>query len=308
MDSSTNSNSTKNGNGNKKVGNQKKIIGYFHVCQIGNWQKSFDMIFSKIIESGLYDITEEIRVGIVNNNVNLKEKGKSITNAEMMSKIISDIRLNDPKIKIIFCKHSSEYERPTLLHLRENAKDNTLYYYLHTKGIRHFVTEREKYIIQWIDYLLYWNIIKWRLANKILTDYDYDTYGCNAFRTLQKSVIADPIFAKISHQKYKNYAHYSGNFWWAKGEHIKTLPRTIGLKYTDPELWICIKNNKMFNIHSSGFQGKKHYQTKNNIPNYKIPNNFNLNAYYRQLNSKVNYESLVTHYLESKKKVEDSQK
>lgn len=48
-----------------------KIIGYFHVCQEGEWEKSFDIIFNYIKNYGLYDITSQIRLGIVNNSKNI---------------------------------------------------------------------------------------------------------------------------------------------------------------------------------------------------------------------------------------------
>ena len=134
----------------KKIGRCAKkypnIICYFHICQKGNWQKSFDLLMSYIKKYKLYNYTKEIRVGIVNDN---------IVNEEL--KLIDDIRFNDDKIKILFIKPSSEYERPTLLHMKEACykdSENTLYYYLHTKGIRHFNTEKENIALNWIKQML----------------------------------------------------------------------------------------------------------------------------------------------------------
>ena len=92
-------------------------IIYFHICQKGEWKKSFTMIFNKIKESKLYDIINEIRCGIVNDT----------------GILIKDPIFNDPKIKIIHVGYSHEYERPTLLHMR-NANDdiNTKYLYMLT--------------------------------------------------------------------------------------------------------------------------------------------------------------------------------
>ena len=240
----------------------KNIIGYFHICQRYGWQKSFDLIFSKIKSSGLYDATTEINIGIVNN----------------VGYVLDDIRLKDRKFKIILCKPESEYERPTLYHMRQNATiypENYSYWYVHTKGISHWGSYYETCIIDLINFLLYWNIEQWKLATKILEK--YDTYGCNA----------------IVKQ------HYSGNFWWAKGSHIRKLPEHIPDYYTAPEDWVCIKNDKMFNIYSSGLQGHGHYQY--NLPEnkYKIPDDFDIEAYYN-LNSDLqwgNYEKLIEHYL-----------
>jgi hypothetical protein len=126
-------------------------IIYFHVCQKGDWKKSFTMIFNKIKESGLYDNVDEIRCGIVND----------------IGTLIPDSLLNDPKIKIIHVGYSHEYERPTLLHMRNSIDTNTpvKYLYCHTKGIQWFGTRREKYIIDWINLLIYWNNFKNAIIN-----------------------------------------------------------------------------------------------------------------------------------------------
>jgi len=237
------------------------IIGYFHICQKEGWHRSFDIIFSEIKNSGLYDITKEIRIGIVND----------------IDYVLSDNRLDDEKFKIIFCKPSSEYERPTLLHMRTNADEEENYYwYVHTKGLRHFGQHNESCIIDWINFLLYWNITQWNLAVKMLSN--YDTYGCNSL----------------------NKIHYSGNFWWTKSSHLKNLPTWIDSYYTAPEDYICKKNDKMFNILSSGLEGMGHYN--NNYPknNYIIPNDFDIDAYYKiNYNDMywLTYEDLIYHYL-----------
>jgi hypothetical protein len=161
---------------------------------------------------GLYEHTKEIRVGIVNDNKIL----------------IDDIRFNDSKIKILFVKDSSEYERPTLLHMKEecyNDPKGTLYYYLHTKGIQHFNTEKEAVAVNWVNQMLYWNIQKWEKAVKILKN--YETYGCNY-----------------------NDNHYSGNFWWSTAEHIKKLPDSIGGNYRAPEDWILENKDNMYCVHN----------------------------------------------------------
>lgn len=238
------------------------IFGYFHVCQKEGWKKSFDIIFTEIKNSGLYEVTKEIRVGIVNDN----------------DDVIPDTRFDDPKIKIILHKSSIEYERPTLYHMRINAdvdQGENYYWYVHSKGITHFGKDYENCIIDWINFLLYWNIKQWKLAIKFLSN--YDTYGCNA----------------ICKQ------HYSGNFWWTKSSHLKKLPVWIDSYYTAPEDYICKKNNKMFNIYSSGLQGHGHYSTPYTIDKYMIPEDFDIEAYYN-INKDLHclsYEKLIEHYL-----------
>lgn len=193
---------------NKKYieGFNNNIIGYIHVCQKGDWKRSFNILMNAIKKSKLYDNTNEIRIGIVN------ESGK----------LIEDSILNDSKFKLIYIGNDKEYERPTLLHMK-NAKDpdNTLYYYLHTKGIRHFNTEREEIVINWINNMLDCNVVNWRKVVEKLQQ--YETYGCN----------------------YNN-KHYSGNFWWATRKHIDKLTNYIEDYYTAPEDWILMNKDNMY--------------------------------------------------------------
>ena len=192
------------------------IIGYIHVCQIGEWKKSFMMLIDCIKKYGLYEKTSIIRLGILNNN-GIVEK---------------DEILNDSKFDIIYVGYPSEYERPTLLHMRKLSdidNNDTCYYYLHTKGLRHFGTPTELNVIDWINLMLYWNIEKWTLAIEKLKI--YDTYGCN-----------------------DTGKHYSGNFWWANSKHIQKLPTSIKEYYTAPEDWVQLIRKNKFCVYNSGYQ------------------------------------------------------
>ena len=207
---------------------QPRIIGYIHVCQKGEWRRSFKMLLDAIRKFGLYERSEQIRLGIVN------EEGV----------IIDDPLLNDPKLSVVYTGLSAEYERPTLLHMRERSleESDTYYYYLHTKGIRWFGTAKESFIIDWIELMLYWNIELWKKAVEKLER--YDTYGCNYLEWGKKETFR---------------SHYSGNFWWAKSEHVKRLPCKIGENYIAPENWILSIHSNNFCVYKSGYQGMGHY-------------------------------------------------
>jgi len=188
--------------------NHKNIIGYIHVCQKGEWRRSYDMLISKIKESGLYDNLTEIRLGVVSDD----------------SSFIQDERFNDSKVKIIYTGNSDEYERPTLLHMKKSSDedpDNTLYFYLHTKGLRWYGTKHEPKVLEWIESMLDCNIVNWKNAVNVLET--SETYGCNY-----------------------NGGHYSGNFWWATAKHVKKLPDTIPEYYTAPEDWVLMNKDSMY--------------------------------------------------------------
>lgn len=239
----------------------KIIIGYFHICQTKHWERSFDFIMNEIKKSGLYEATTEIRCGIVNND----------------GKIIYNSRFNDPKLKIVVYASSSDYERPTLLHMRHYSNtdpSNTAYWYVHTKGLRHYGTIIEQNVVDWIILLLYWNISQWRLAVNMLNY--YESYSCNAVGN----------------------THYSGNFWWATAPYIHTLPNTIGSDYVAPEFWICSHEHKMCNIYTNNLAGGGNYGSPINISVYKLPEDFNIDIY-RYFNNleQIQYHDIVSHYL-----------
>ena len=196
------------------------IIAYIHICQVGDWRRSLQIITHSIMESGLYEAIKEFRIGVVSDDPKLYSAP-----------------LEDPKYRVFFGGKSSEYERPTLLHMRaasETDDPNTRYCYTHSKGIRHFGTPNEACVLDWIELMLYWNVEHWRLALEKLQY--HDTYGCN--------------YTGI---------HYSGNFWWSTNKCIQSRSTSIPSYYTAPEDWICAGRSDVFSIFNSGLQGNGHY-------------------------------------------------
>jgi hypothetical protein len=218
------------------------IIGYIHVCQKQNWHRSFDLIISKIKSTTLYENINELRVSV------LSDSGV----------FVDDERFHDPKMIIVYKGSSEEYERPTLLHIKKSAErdpENTFYFYSHTKGIRHYNTEREQNVIDWINLMIYWNIEKWEKAIEILSQEQYWTYGCN-----------------------HTGIHYSGNFWWSKVSHIKRLSDHIPEYYTAPEDWVTMLyygriqvpiHYEYFSVFNSGLAGTGHYDNPYPASNYR---------------------------------------
>ena len=218
------------------------IIGYIHICQKEGWKRSFDMLMSKIKESGLYDNTAELRFSVLSDAGVFQD----------------DERFHDPKVTIVHKGCSEEYERPTLMHIKKQCMidpPNTLYFYVHTKGLRHFGTEHEQCILDWIDLLIYWNIERWRDVPGILSQEKYWTYGCNHTRV-----------------------HYSGNFWWSKPSHIQRLSAHIPDYYTAPEDWVTMLywgqgtipvHWEYYSAFNSGMEGMGHYTNPYPASNYR---------------------------------------
>ena len=98
--------------------------------------------------------------------------------------------------------------------------------------IRHYGTDKPYDTIDWIKYMLHWNVEQWELAIEKLEL--HDTYGCNY----------------ILLKNTQNYL-YSGNFWWANSSYIKELPLDIGKSYNDPEIWISRIKNNAYSAHNT---------------------------------------------------------
>ena len=132
----------------------------------------------------------------------------------------------------IILQHVSEnldaYEVPTQQALWKYACENptSKLLYLHTKGVG---KEPNPCIEDWIQYMTYFSVEKWRDALMKL-----DTYDTTGVDLLQEPTL-----------------HYSGNFWWAKASYLSTLPSPVEFadlqQYPNPlgserhnqEFWIC---------------------------------------------------------------------
>jgi len=184
---------------------------YLHVCCIHNWEEVFLQLLTKIKESGLYEKIEKIRCVLLTSNG------------------VSDHLFQDPKIELIgVFRNLNLYEQATLHPLYDHAQTEDFYVlYLHTKGVRHNNTN--PCILDWVNYLSYFNIEQHETCIQGLET--HDTVGVN----LQK----DPC------------EHYSGNFWWAKSSHLRTLQKCVYNCYNSPEFWVTSGPGKFLNLASS---------------------------------------------------------
>lgn len=95
-------------------------------------------------------------------------------------------------------------EYPTLTFLQEQViKDpECAVFYFHLKGVSRNTGPSK----DWRLFLEYWNIDNWR-ANVEMLEQGYETSGVNY-----------TVSPEGNH-----WPHYSGNFWWARGDYIKRL-------------------------------------------------------------------------------------
>lgn len=147
----------------------------------------------------------------------------------------------DEKLTIVRNLSPELEEAPTLESLRKfcefNSGWNVLYF--HTKG----VTKQTPETTDWRKIMEYYCIERWEDCLKNLQV--HDTVGC---------LYMDECYLGF-------YPHYSGNFWWAKSDYIRTLNHGYlknGIR-NNREFWIGTGNGSMFSFLNTGLN---HYAVR----------------------------------------------
>ncbi len=163
-----------------------------------------------MVESGLYDASEAIYVGCVGDKLFASH---------------NKIHLS------AFNQNITEYEFLTLKILKEKCDDDRPFYavYWHDKAVSWPREKDEKAYIggtYWRSSMNYWTLKRWRDNVKEL-DKGYETCGTQL------------------RPKRGFDEHYSGNFFWATSEYIKTVKLIEMLNRKDrhqAEFWLCSNN------------------------------------------------------------------
>lgn len=189
---------------------------YFHICCINNWKAVYAKIMCALHDSGLYDFIDEIRCVVLG----MGDK---------------DLINNDPKVKIKYSDIDiGLYEFKIMQIIYEDALcEDFNILYVHTKGVTRFWNQN---VQDWVDYLIYFNIGKWKDCMQKLND--YDVVGVNFGMTPKP--------------------HFSGNFWWSKASHIRKLGTIKDMTYNGPEYYITSMIDGKY--HSLWNTGIDHYE------------------------------------------------
>lgn len=221
----------------------KNINIYINIAMVGSVNQVLWDLLSRIKQSGLYDSANKIYL-IFNGD-----------RRHLQFNLVSD------KYVIINANTDiSKCEFPTLDYIWQDCQNTDKDFnilYLHTKGV---TKPGFQNVIDWTNYLSYFNINKWQ--DRLNELQESDCTGVNFFGN------PDDINQHPATWGYgKTPLHYSGNFWWTKSSHIKKLPNPI--KWTPDsnlfrwrmmcEMWLCqVKDGKYFNAYSSDVD---HYMT-----------------------------------------------
>lgn len=202
---------------------------YINIAMCGSVNKVLWNLLTRIKESGLYDHVDKIYLVF-----NGPRSGLSFN-------LISD------KYVIVDANDDiSKCEFPTLDLIWHDSKDKDInILYLHTKGV---TKPGISYVEDWTNYLSYFNINKWIERIKELEEFD-----CTG--TDLKGNFEDIKFHPSTWGYGKAPMHYSGNFWWSKSSHIRTLPNPITWLPDSnfirwrvmAEMWLCQNSEAKYN-------------------------------------------------------------
>jgi hypothetical protein len=155
---------------------KRKIFGLYFICCIGNYLSIVNEQINKLIQSGLYDVTDEIFCFVC------LERDECI-----------QFLNNYDKIKIISTKENL-YEKFAINNFKKYISDNEYYlYYMHSKS----VTRNEQCYVDWRNLCDYFTIHKWRLSIEML-DY-YDCIGTNLKNYPKKHYSGNFWWSKSEH-------------------------------------------------------------------------------------------------------------
>lgn len=181
----------------------KPILIYYHTYLVGNYKLLIHEQLLKLFSSGLYKACEKIYIGISSHDD---------SNTQWVLDLIKNY---DKIVPLVF--EENDAEKSTLRYLVDSANNGDYYfYYFMTKnvatntGMKSAITQEQ--IIKnelWRTSMEYNTIDRWKECVSFM-DEGYDAVGCN--------------LRPDSHLGL--HPHFSGNFWWAKSELVKTLNHT----------------------------------------------------------------------------------
>jgi SAM-dependent methyltransferase len=184
------------------------IHGFIHVGAMKHWEGLLREQIAKIEASGLYDKTDCIHICFA--GISLEDAKKNPTIASLPAKY--EVSAADP--------NRYAYEFVTLHELDvwcRSAPPNALVWYIHTKGTGNNRPGQK----EWRNKMEEFVVVHHKLARQKLLA-GYAAAGgvyCADFRW-----------------------HIPGNFWWARADHVETLPRIADIRGPDryaAEWWIA---------------------------------------------------------------------
>jgi hypothetical protein len=194
---------------------------FFHVYLKSGYSRILLDKFKKIRLSGLYEKTNKIYLTLFGDDLGLH------------SEFLNELKEVYPKIEYVVITNQEFLNEPdTLNFMLKKASEydtNTAMLYLHTKGVSYANPYIKKNIDAWVRYLDLYVIKQWE----------------ECVKALERNDAAGGLYV------YQDPKHFSGNFWWANSDYIKTLPKINPYnvaKLNRGEFWILSGTDKVYSV------------------------------------------------------------
>lgn len=194
---------------------------FFHVYLKIGYSHILLSKFKKFKLSGLYEKSNKIYLTLFGDDFNIH------------ADFLNDLKELYPKIEYALITNQEFMNEPdTLNFMLKKANEyssNTPMLYLHTKGLSYTHPIMKRNVEAWVRYLDLFVINKWEECVKALEEND----------------AAGGLYV------YQDPKHFSGNFWWANSDYLKTLPRINSYninQYNRGEFWILSNTDKVYSV------------------------------------------------------------
>jgi Methyltransferase domain len=209
------------------------IRGFATICCLGHYRDVVSELVEAVLESRLYDCSESFELAVLG----------AVEDQDLIAELVRPFE----KIRISYRSADiGEYEFPALGLLQDACRTwSGNVYYLHTKGVSH--SRVAQHVRYWRGLMLDQVVRNHSECTRLLLDH---------------------------HAVGTNWRgdHYSGNFWWARAEHVRRLPDVRALRTTprpitvNPtlnvrlqcEFWVSMARGRFANL---GVAGLDLYQT-----------------------------------------------
>lgn len=169
----------------------ESIYIVYHLATLNNWKEIATEQLLTLEKSNLLEACTKMFVTVVGSDIEQAiELFQNTTSSNKIEVIHASVEMNGEFPGIIMAKYLAEIDADAKI------------FYMHAKGVRHWQTYLEKNMHAWRIYMEYFTIERWQECVHALDSYDI----CGVNWTL------DPV------------PHFSGNFWWARAEYLRTIP------------------------------------------------------------------------------------
>ena len=198
----------------------RPIIGFWHICLIGNWKQVVDEQLNELLQYGLIEACQSIQIGVLGPE-------------DQLNLLLGKIKKHSKLSVKFYHRDITQYEFPTLFLLKEECHVNEFFgFYFHTKGVSY---NGHPGGTHWRQYMSYYNLEKWRDCIARLKQ-GYNLCGVKLMvRPPEKE-------ATPGHWP----THYSGNFFHFRSEYIETCPEISTVNHKnrfESEFWVCSGKN-----------------------------------------------------------------